>query len=95
MPRELVWVGGEGSPGARLVVMDTRANNQSINICTSLNEKATYEATYYISSPDPYMSVRDVGSCRTVEELVKKVERFHGVKRPERTGPKPKTKGQG
>lgn len=94
MQREKVWVGGEGGPGSRLVVVATSSKTQSVNICTGLNEAGTYEVTYVIMSPDPYMTPRDVGSCRTVEALVEKIQRHNGFKRDDPSPPEPDTSEQ-
>lgn len=94
MQREKVWVGGEGGPGSRLVVVATSTKSQSVNICTGLNQAGTYDATYVIKPPVPYMTLRDVGSSRTVQELIEKIERRHGFRRDDPSPPDPDTSEQ-
>lgn len=87
------WIGGRGMPGARLVRMETGEKSQSINICRSSNVLGEYEDTYDIEDPSLFLSVRDLASSRTIDELVAKVRRHYGKKREGRPRPRPNLLG--
>ena len=87
------WIGGQGMPGSRLVRMERGEKTQSFNICRSLNTLGDYQDTYVIGHPDPFMSNGEFIRCRSVEELVDKILRYHGKRRELRHPPNSNSAG--
>ena len=68
-----------------LVRIDDGETRQSINICTPLNEPGFYRERYIIEPPNRYLTIRDLGGCKTLQQLVRLVESRGGFKVPPST----------
>ena len=55
--------------GARLICLATGSKSQTINICDGNNRLGNYEEVLRNSSPSQFISLGDIGTCRSLADL--------------------------